>query len=367
MVARTIRVARHPFVDDHGSRISPDLHRRDAQSPPLSVTSRNPVTWLRVVVAELEATQMRADGRRGVQVVAEYLAVIARSDATVMPTWARLVDGTGLSRATVARHLRCLRLLGLLVVLETGSTPATRGRWNRFVEDGNRAALYQLHTPTNSTPAAVSARVLPLQTPSKISETPGLELKRSSSFLRRGARKKHCPTGDFPAWSVTATTHTRTDRLAAADALQAASMDLRPLSTKHVQSKIRPWLRAGWTVADLLWAIDHTPDGRSRTWTGFAANPAPWLATRLAPWIDHLAPSVVAAETQKRLRQGQATQRLAAGLPAVTQADRDQVHTEARRAAQEALEPQTIDPATARAGAAACRAALAAVQAQRAA
>ena len=304
---------------------------------------------------------MRADGRRGLLAVVWQVALAARADCTTMPTWEHLVEATGLSRATVARHLRWLRLAGLLTVLETGSTPRTRGRWDLLARDGNRAAKYQLSHPASTPPAPSTAVPSRPSARLKINETPRVTPVGGSSFLRAPVRKKHCLT----AWSMTATTQNRKDELAAATTLGWISTDLRPLSAKWVRSKIRPWLRAGWTVADLLWAIDHAPDGTPRTWTGTAANPAPWLTARLAAWIEHPAPSLVAAQTQKRQRQEQAAQRLAAGLPVLTQETYDRVHEEARTAALEAQQPQTINPDTARTGAAACRAALADAQARR--
>lgn len=352
MVARTNRVARHPSADHHGTPIPSGVHPHGAQPPP-TAKSRNPAAWQRVAQAQVDVMPLRADARRGVQAVVWQLARISRADCTVMPTWERLVDGTGLSRSTVCRSLRRLRAAGLLTVLETGSTAATRGRGGRGKGDANRAAKYGLTQPASTPPVpatAPSAR-------SGLSDPPRVTSVGGLSFLRAGARKQHCP--DPSPWSMTATTNTRADELAAASALQALSLDLHPLSPRWVRSKIRPWLRAGWTVADLRHAIDHDPDGTPRTWTGTAANPAPWLTARLAAWIGHPAPSVVAAHTQERQRQGQAAQRLAAGLPVLTQHAYDQAHDDARTARLEAQGPQTSDPATARAGAAACRAALA--------
>ena len=362
MVARTYRVARLPAADHHGTPISPDVHSRGAQVAP-SAKSRNPAAWQRVAQAQVDAMPLRADARRGVQAVIWQLARISRSDCTVMPTWERLVDGTGLSRSTVCRSLRRLRAAGLLTVLETGSTPATRGRWSRLSGDGNRAAKYALTQPTStppSTPTAPPAR-------SELSDPPGVTSEGGLSFLRAGARKQHCHGLDSNPWSMTATTSTRTDELAAATALGQVSLDLHRLSSRWVRSKIRPWLRDGWTVADLVWAVDHDPDGTPRTWTGLAANPAPWLTARLAAWIDHPAPSAVAADKQLRQRQEQAAQRLSAGLPVLTQHSYNQAHQDALTARLEAQGPQISDPATARAGAAACRAALTDARARRAA
>ena len=361
MVARTIRVACLPVDDHHGTPISPDVHPRGAETDPLPVRSRHAAAWLRAAQAQVDALQLRADARRGLLAVIWQLALIARTDCTTMPTWSALAEATGLSRATVARHLRRLRLVGLLAVLETGSTPATRGRWDLTPREGNRAALYCLTQPASTVPAPRTAP----PAPQKINETPRVTPEGGSSFLRAGARKKHCLKDDLTSWSMTATTSTRTEELAAAAVLRRVSLDLHPISARWIRSKVREWLRAGWTVADLLWAIDHDPNGTPRTWTGTAANPAAWLPARLAAWIGHQAPSAVAAATQQRQRRAQAVERVATGRPALTQHAYDQAHQDAHTAALEAQQPRSVNTTTNRVGAAACRAALAAARARR--
>ena len=101
--------------------------------------------WLRAVQAHPATASLRVDAHRNLLGVVWALAVDARPDGTSMPTWAALVEQTGLGRRTVARWLAFLGEHGLLRVLETGSTPATRPAWHPV--QGNRAALYVLLTP----------------------------------------------------------------------------------------------------------------------------------------------------------------------------------------------------------------------------
>ena len=347
-----------PGVAARANQQPPAAKRQGRSFPAGSVESQHVAAWWRAVQSSPEIARLRADGRRNLLAVAWQLALAARPDRSTAPTWERLTQDTCLSRRTIARRLADLQAAGLLGVLETGSTPATRGHRGADSGDGHRAAVYVLCQPRIE---RVEHRLAAPEPSPDLSGTPRVTPVGGSSFLRMGVRKKHC----LAAWSMTATTSTKSDELAAAALLGWISTDLRSLSPKWVRSKIHPWLRAGWTVADLVWAIDRAPDGTSRTWTGTAANPAPWLTARLAAWLGHPAPSVVAAQTQERQRQGQAAQRLAAGLPVLTQDTYDRVHEDARTAALEAQQPGTIDPATARTGAAACRAALAARCAQR--
>ncbi|TXR51574.1 hypothetical protein [Quadrisphaera setariae] len=116
--------------------------------------------------------------------------------------------------------------------------------------------------------------------------------------------------------------------MAVAEHLRTRSLDLRPLSVAAVASVIRAFVTEGWGVEDLVWAIDHTPDGKARTYTArppssvpsspvevdyadrtaaerrrrgvlvdgcvrparAVAYPAAWLRWRLAPWRGFAGP-----------------------------------------------------------------------------
>lgn len=75
---------------------------------------------------------------------------------------------------------------------------------------------------------------------------------------------------------------------------------------------------AGWTVAQLLHALDHEPDGTARTWTTTVRFPVGWLRSRLAAWLDEergrprSAPGEQARAEQQAKRIEQDTQRRAA-------------------------------------------------------
>jgi hypothetical protein len=62
---------------------------------------------------------------------------------------------------------------------------------------------------------------------------------------------------------------------------------------------IRPFVTAGWTVADLQEAIDRRPDGHSWTYDLREVRRAEyWLKYRLDAWIDH--GTVLPSARQKR-------------------------------------------------------------------
>ncbi|TXR51564.1 hypothetical protein [Quadrisphaera setariae] len=158
-----------------------------------------------------------------------------------------------------------------------------------------------------------------------------------------------------------------------AEQLRTRALDLRPLSVAAVASVIRDQVAQGWGVEDFVWAIDHTPDGKARTYTAgpqpssaplsmassmpssvvdvdhadrsaaerrrrgvvvdggarparAVAYPAAWLRWRLAPWRG-LAGPVVASRAA-------AAQRSAAAAAA----------TAARRAEQAAATAASVPP-----------------------
>jgi hypothetical protein len=88
-------------------------------------------------------------------------------------------------------------------------------------------------------------------------------------------------------WPTTVRPATRTERhLAAAEARRVDPV-LRRVSTVHVAALAREWHLAGWTIADLRWALEHRPDGSSLPHSMVAADvrhvPG-WVRHRLTPW-----------------------------------------------------------------------------------
>src|SRR5664280_2179792 len=117
----------------------------------------------------------------------------------------------------------------------------------------------------------------------------------------------------------------RSGRLEAAGALQRVCPAARRCSSAQVAALIRVFLAVGWTTGDLVYALDHGPDGVQRWYTEPVRSPAGWLRTRLAPWLDgeghprpaHSAELAAAAVDHRR---GLAAQRAAAAAPGVAAA-----------------------------------------------
>ena len=259
----------------------------------------------------IAAQERRRDWQDMRRAILEILTDCAREDGTSAPTWSRLVEETGASRRTVARALKELVDAGWLAVHETGSTDRTRPSWSHY--EGNRAAVYGLLVP--ATAAAKGSftcsghRLQGNGTPLRNSTYGGISIPspRAKTASGGGIWPSHLPASTGP------------QRLALATTLQRRSPWLRKTSDRALRSALRPWLENGWTLSDLLWALDHAPDGTARWHTAEVRCPTGWVRARLRPWVDLPAPSVVkAAEraaadaTQQRRRAERAAAEAAA-------------------------------------------------------
>jgi hypothetical protein len=88
-------------------------------------------------------------------------------------------------------------------------------------------------------------------------------------------------------WPVMVRPTTRTERhLAAAEAHRIDPV-LRRVSVAHVAALAREWHLAGWTIADIRWALVYRPDGTPWPHSLVAADvrhvPG-WVRHRLAAW-----------------------------------------------------------------------------------
>lgn len=226
--------------------------------------------WVRAVEAHPDTATLRADGLRNLTAVVWALATSARPDGTTCPTWPALTEQAGLSERTVARWLAWLRTRGLLFTVETGSTPGTRG--GRQPEVGNRAAVYAL-----TGPLPVDGTVIPPC--SHVVRTP---------YTREGYHDQAqaaCGGGASTSlWPRLAPGRTRADRLLLAEELRRIAPDLRELTPRQLRAACGPELRAGWSIDDVLFALDHEPEGRAHWRTAKVKNRYGWVRSRLAPW-----------------------------------------------------------------------------------
>lgn len=240
--------------------------------------------------------RLRADRRATILAVADVVAFCADwTSMTSRPTWGLLGARTGRSRATVARALATLREAGLLGVVATGRSAgygpmALGGQAEAAVYVlAVRSSLHLLDVPgdEHETPTRVAgsssppgARELHAKTTTEPLRGPALRAATRPSVL--------APRRPAPLWPGSATARRKDERLAAAAELQRRSFPLRRTSTAWVAAATREFMLAGWTVNDVLAAIDHRPDGTAWAHDGATGvqQVGRWLTHRLSAWRD---------------------------------------------------------------------------------
>src|SRR5664280_2715610 len=193
-------------------------------------------------------------------------------------------------------------------VVQHGSTPATRAAPLAGLA-GNRAAVYLLTTPLprsvdSSEPAGEPVPEAGEPTPEaavEITEALPVEERWTPPKSRRGSVEPlHARAGEDEG------------------SLQQRVLAARRLSAVQVAALVRVFLAAGWSVSDLVYALDHAPDGAAHWHTAPVHSPAGWLAARLGWWTDaagavrpsHTAQLTAAAAAHRRRLAGRAWPRI---------------------------------------------------------
>lgn len=253
-----------------------------------------------------------------------WQAIVHRADWSTMTwtgTWDALAEQVGVSRSTIARAVRWLRAVGLLGIVHTGASAEALGG------DTNRAPTYVLAIP--------HGLIAPAQTPVDEPATPtGLGFDLSNQHTREARSPSTAPLrglGSAPKPDdvdrlLAVHPPTKRDRLRAAEALRWWSPILRRMSARMLRHLLRPWWDAGWSPRDVLYALDHRPDGTPWRNAAGIRTPAAWIRHRLAAWLDGGEP------TPSR------SQRAAAA------AVRPRVIREARPSWREDLDGRRVDP-----------------------
>jgi hypothetical protein len=295
--------------------------------------------WLRELAAQDWVQAVRADGHRNLMTIARGVSNWAVwATLASRPTWAKLLGGSGLSKTSLARWLRELRLRGWLELIEHGSTPRTRPMSLAGVE-GNRAAVYALRIPLTHEQALASGQLVdetaaeltattgdtaelspgPSQeldyvedinvTPSwscrslferstsgssragklvdNSDSNPSDQYKQKTTALRAGSDAKKLL--DFSIMVAV----TRYEMLACAEDLRRRMPVFARCSRKLVRHLCRPLWRAGWCNRDIAWAMDHRPTmfcqlnghgGGGLISPEYVVSPAQFIRSRLRAW-----------------------------------------------------------------------------------
>lgn len=244
--------------------------------------ARDQREFLRAVQAVLELEQLREDLAGRVLEVARVLARYASwGDRTTRPTRALICRLAGISVTTWKRIRRRLEAWGLLGCVQQGTTPEFSSFLHR--DDPNLAAVYVLAVPRRkpmtpqlrdrawrSGPPPEPARArgrAPAQARGEGQDCPPSGRAHMRSAPAPGGATAPCGAGIADA---------------VARALRrAAGQSLTDGWCAHLA---RPFAAAGYSAADLAWAIDHEPSGRQHPYGRRIRHPAGWARARLAAW-----------------------------------------------------------------------------------
>jgi hypothetical protein len=263
--------------------------------PPGSRRARTQQEWLAAALTAITEAGWRRDRATNFTAICRVLAAYMDwSTRTAWPTWRLLCERAGpapgkpLSRSTVDRCLRWLCDVGLLGIVEHGSTerlrprngvPSLRQPFSRpapyiHTGEGNRAAVYVL---------TIRRR--------RRSRTPALsgdgEIETPSQFCRQNNMDPRAREADARGSAQPQATG-RVSPLETCFTLTACSRlsPLSRLSPRHLLHLVKDHLAAGWSEADLRYALDHRRDGRQWPYTTEVRHPAGWVRFRLAAWRD---------------------------------------------------------------------------------
>ena len=255
--------------------------------------TRNGGRWWAALRENWALGPLRADTyRTTVRVAQELLNRLDPATGRIHTVWATIAARLGISRSTVARAIARLKRARLLGVAASGRSArySPKGR-----ERTNLGPVYVLLLP--HVPAPVEEH----DTPSVLTHLGESSRKRAGAKItysqrahaayvaryrdhRQSLEQKH--VGLAPDLSSK-----RAQRAACRDlayVLQHHCIDLRSISTRAIAAETTDFLTSGWTVADILTALDRPPHGApyTRNGAGGMRSIQAWLRLRLAQWRD---------------------------------------------------------------------------------
>jgi hypothetical protein len=253
--------------------------------------------YLAGVTALPEFAQLRADAR---ELTLEAIKQLGRRASYADGTTRRGADPwhvlIGCALSTRKRIWRRLQAWGVLGVVEQGCTPEFSSRLQE-----NVAAIYVLCVPRARPAAAAPVISGPPTQSARTGVSPPAHARGEDQDGRASGAAQH---GSAAAASAAAPAD------AVVRVLRRAAR--YPVSEGWCAWIGRPFAAAGWTAADLLWAIDHPPDDRGQhRLDARVRHPVGWLRWRLAQWLGQdgrpgPSASQIRAAARDRIRQQRA-------------------------------------------------------------
>lgn len=260
-----------------------------------------------LIERSIDAEVWRADRRRIATAVLRTLveAMDWRTGLITGATREKAAQRAGASPRTVSRVIAWAICAGLLVCVEKGATA-------RFLRTRvNRAPAY-VFTAVSGMPLPRPRRVADDQRVNQIG-TPPASCDSTQTLVRKGVKRAAPRT---PAWPSQDRARNPRERAAATRTLLERAGVPRVPAWK-ASAMLARWWRAGWSVAGVLYAVDHHPDRpgepRGDAIRG-ARDPLAVIGHRLAPWQDRTAelPTAVQAvdPDERRRRAAHLTEQL---------------------------------------------------------
>lgn len=322
------------------------LHRGRALLHMQATLATSQAKWLRAVDQWINDLDMRSDGRENRRRLARVLGFNAdwKTLTTNTLTWGTISERTGMSRATVARHLLALHEADWIGRVAAGRSAAAKqaAGWKGDDAFTNDAPVYALTQPVddtavdiNETPPTISGYK---EFPARAHETgtPPRAATRPSSTTAANGRPSTVPAHrTLPAWPDHVTPSSKDERILAGREWARLVPALKKLSERYLAFLGKNFFASGWTIRDLIIALDSLPDGRAHgqvvagLWVPYsgadgipAARLGHWISWRLNAWRSAEG-AAAESPTQKSSRRAKA---------AKTQRDAERRVEEERRA-----------------------------------
>lgn len=322
-VQHTARRVARPTADRRGSWLKPRRGRptraqeaaqwRVAQALVAIDADRatTPQAWVATVLEHPEFAAARRDVRASIRTLAQLLAGASERGSLLVRrlTWEAMAKHLECTTRTIARLLQRLhsaRLLGRVAPGRSAQYAPADDAGERHAE----SAVYVLAVPArrdaervDSVDESVTPPHLPVSSnnPSRASASGAREAAAVAAIqaARLSGRRlagpadrrliEALPTSHrAPFWDVRRVPETRVEMLAAAAELRRRCFVLRRASLRAIRSAARDFWSAGWSVADVLHALDHRPDGSSWPHSGAhrVRSARAWSCYRLRRWRD---------------------------------------------------------------------------------
>lgn len=235
--------------------------------PSGSRRARSQGEWLRAVHEAIALERPRPDFADRVLEAARVLARYASwTDRTTRPGRELICKLTGLPVCAWKRVRRRLEAWGLLRTVREGTTPEFASHLHH--DDPNQAPVWVLLVPRRKQMTAQ------LRDPDRRSAPPPQSARTVGKVPARGAERQtrsRPPSGRAQPGSAAAPGGATAP--CGAGVADAMARVLRRAGGKTITDGwcawlARPFAAAGYSAADLAWAIDHDPAGVQHRWTG---------------------------------------------------------------------------------------------------